>query len=231
MDVVEDLVAACVQAMAETEPRSAVREAVSRAVADPRLAHTFGEPSAGFDILYRSGDLTVLNFTWPPHMRLFPHDHRMWAAIGIYRGREDNRFFRRGGGSIVPAGGKSLDERDVLLLGGDAIHAVENPVGTHTGAIHVYGGDFVAQPRSQWDPNTLVEEPFDLDLVRDEFARAERAPDTARAYDAEPPPTLPGTSAAGGARLVGARIRRSSERPGLRRAPTRGANARTPPSR
>jgi len=191
MDVVEDLVAACVQAMTETEPRSAVREAVSRAVADPGLAHAFGEPRAGFDILYRSDELTVLNFTWPPHMRLFPHDHRMWAAIGIYRGREDNQFFRRADGSIVPSGGTSLDERDVLMLGGDAIHAVENPIGAHTGAVHVYGGDFVAQPRSQWDPRTLAEEPFDLDVVRDEFARAERAADAGRSLDAEIPPTLP----------------------------------------
>ena len=54
MDVVEDLVAACVQAMAEPEPRSAVREALSRAVSDPRLAGAFGEPRAGFDILYLS---------------------------------------------------------------------------------------------------------------------------------------------------------------------------------
>ena len=184
MDVVEDLLTACVQAMAEPEPRAAVRDAVSRAVADPKLARACGEPKAGFDILYRSDDLTVLNFTWPPHMFLFPHDHGMWAAIGIYRGREDNQFFRRAGNSITPSGAKTLDERDVLLLGAEAIHAVENPIGTHTGAIHVYGGDFIAQPRSQWDPSTPGEQPFDLDLVREEFDRAERAADAARTLDA-----------------------------------------------
>ena len=28
---------------------------------------------------------------------LYPHDHRMWAAIGIYAGQEDNAFYRRTG--------------------------------------------------------------------------------------------------------------------------------------
>jgi hypothetical protein len=32
---------------------------------------------------------------WPPEVDLFAHDHNMWAVIGSYGGREDNRFFRR----------------------------------------------------------------------------------------------------------------------------------------
>ena len=28
-------------------------------------------------------------------MTLFPHDHAMWAVIGIYGGREDNIFWKR----------------------------------------------------------------------------------------------------------------------------------------
>jgi hypothetical protein len=29
-------------------------------------------------------------------------------------------------------------------------------------AIHVYGGDFFGTPRSEWDPITLTEQPYDV---------------------------------------------------------------------
>ena len=94
-------------------------------------------------MLYNAPDLTVLDVVWPPLISLFPHNHRMWAAIGIYGGREDNTFYRRQGSAIVASGGKELTEGEVLLLGDDAIHAVHNPARAYTGAIHVYGGDFI----------------------------------------------------------------------------------------
>ena len=64
------------------------------------LAPTVG----GLQLLHHTPELTVINIVWPPHMRLMPHDHRMWALIGIYAGIEDNQFYRRD-----PADG--LDER------------------------------------------------------------------------------------------------------------------------
>ena len=75
----------------------------------------------------------------------------------------------------VPSGGKVLRERDVVLLGDDTIHAVHNPARRCAGAIHVYGGDFIAQPRSQWDEATLTEAPYDHDAVRLAFERADQA--------------------------------------------------------
>ena len=57
----------------------------------------------------------------------------------------------------------------VVVLGESTIHAVANPTGGLTGAIHVYGGDFVEQPRSQWGPGDLVERPFDLDGALRQF--------------------------------------------------------------
>lgn len=172
----DELVKECVEAVSENEPRVAIREVLHRAVAEPRrLAEAFDGHGAGLSVLYNAPDLTVLNVVWPPEMSLFPHDHRMWAAIAIYGGREDNAFFRREGEHIVTSGGKRLQESEVLLLGDDAIHAVENPTRRYTGAIHVYGGDFLGTPRSQWDPETLAEEPYDFEAVRLEFDRAEQA--------------------------------------------------------
>jgi predicted metal-dependent enzyme (double-stranded beta helix superfamily) len=90
----------------------------------------------------------------------------MWAVIGIYTGREDNIFWRRpaspAGNRIEAAGARALSDREAVPLGRDIIHSVVNPIKRLTGAIHVYGGDFFAVPRSEWDPEHLVEQPYDV---------------------------------------------------------------------
>ena len=58
---------------------------------------------------------------------------------------------------------------------GDIIHTVTNPLDRLTGAIHVYGGDFFATPRSEWDPETLVEAPFDVQTTMRLFEEANAA--------------------------------------------------------
>ena len=64
--------------------------------------------------------------------------------------------------SLMAAGATALSEREALPLGRDIIHSVTNPIGRLTGAIHVYGGDFFGVPRSEWDPEQLVELPYDV---------------------------------------------------------------------
>jgi len=172
MDV-DELVAECVGAAAESDPRLAVRAVLERALVDREFLDSWGSPSAGLNTLYHAPDLTQLNVVWPPLVTLFPHDHRMWAAIGIYRCREDNAFYRGDRSRAVPSGGKELVEGDVLLLGAEAIHSVHNPLRVHTGAIHVYGGDFFGEPRSQWDADTLEEAPYDMVAVTRQFDEAE----------------------------------------------------------
>ena len=170
----DDLVGECVRAVADGDARLAVREVLERSLADGSLNDANAHPVGGLKVLYNSADLTVLNVVWPPLFSITPHDHRMWAAIAVYGGREDNAFYRRQGPAIVSSGGKELSKGDVLLLGDDTIHAVANPARAYTGAIHVYGGDFVNTPRSQWDRETLTEAPYDLRAVQHEFDRAEQ---------------------------------------------------------
>jgi predicted metal-dependent enzyme (double-stranded beta helix superfamily) len=92
----------------------AVRDVVARAVEAPEaLVEALGAPQrAGVQALYRSDELTVLNLVWGPRMMVMPHNHEMWAVIGIYTGREDNIFWRRlprgpAGGSRRPEPGRS----------------------------------------------------------------------------------------------------------------------------
>lgn len=167
-------IADCREAVAADPSHKAVREVLACAVADPAAVLAgLGEPArAGVDPLYRSDNLTILNVVWGPRMTIMPHDHRMWAVIGIYTGREDNIFWRRlpaggrgraGHGEIEAAGAKSLGPRDAEPLGREIIHTVTNPLPRLSGAIHVYGGDFYSVTRSEWDPETLTERPYDRD--------------------------------------------------------------------
>jgi len=173
---VDTLLERCKEAIRETDPQRAVRETLLQTLEKPGpVGESLGKHEGGIEILYNAEDLTVLNVVWAPQMFLMPHDHQMWAVIGIYGGVEDNAFFRRREAGIEKAGGRELHESDVIGLGVDAIHSVKNPERIFTGAIHVYGGDFVNQPRSQWDPDTLVERPYDYELIRREFARANEA--------------------------------------------------------
>jgi predicted metal-dependent enzyme (double-stranded beta helix superfamily) len=178
---VESFVSECRGALGEAQPQLAVQELVERAVATPGpIDDAIGAPTkGGFRTLHHSPELTILQFVWPPSVVLFPHDHRMWAAIGIYGGGEDNTFYRRGTDRIEVSGGKRLDAGDVALLGTETIHAVRNPHRGYTAAIHVYGGDYFGTPRSQWD-SAGHEEPFDVDAVRRTLAEAD-----ARAAQAE----------------------------------------------
>ena len=168
----------CRAAIGADPSHKAVREVVARAVSDPAgVLAGIGEPKrAEVQTLYHAPELTILNVVWGPRMTIMPHNHLMWAVIGIYTGREDNIFWRRlpGGtaGKIEAAGAKSLGERDAEPLGRDIIHTVTNPLPRLTGAIHVYGGDFFAVTRSEWDPETLLERRYDAEKAMRLFAEA-----------------------------------------------------------
>jgi predicted metal-dependent enzyme (double-stranded beta helix superfamily) len=170
---VDSFVARCVAAVGEAEPRSAVKEVLAEAMADPvAVARSLPPTRAEIVRLHVSPEVTVLKVVWAPGMRFGPHDHRMWAAIGVYSGGEDNAFFRRTPGTLTGAGGKSLRPGDVALLGDDAIHAVTNPTDAFAGAIHVYGGDFFATERSEWRGYPYRERPYDVDYVLRYFEEA-----------------------------------------------------------
>ena len=177
----DQFIADCRAALAADPSHKVVREVVARAVSEPAaVLDALGEPRrAGLHKLYRSVDLTILNVVWAPMMTIVPHNHHMWAVIGIYTGREDNIFWRRipgRQGKVEAAGAKALCEKDAAPLGPDIIHSVTNPIPRLTGAIHVYGGDFFEPAhRSEWDPETLLEEPWDPARAARRFEEADKA--------------------------------------------------------
>ncbi len=155
----------CRSAVAEDDARRAVHEVVTQAVAKKsRVIAALDEPKrAGVEKLYHASDLTILHLIWGPDMTIMPHDHRMWAVIGIYTGAEDNIFWRREGQRLRAAGARALRAGETAVLGPDVVHSVTNPVRQLTGAIHVYGGDFFGTQRSEWNALTLTEEVYDVE--------------------------------------------------------------------
>lgn len=172
----ERFISQCRAALEESDVHTAINEIVKEAVSTPgQVIRALGEPQqAGVETVYRAPDLTILNVLWGPHMDIHPHDHRMWAVIGIYGGREDNTFYRRSGDGLTRHGIKELDAKDTIPLGETIIHSVSNPLNKITGAIHVYGGDFFETPRSEWNPETFEERPYDVEHTMRVFEESNR---------------------------------------------------------
>ena len=164
----------CIAANKDSNPQEAVKEVLARGVSNPQaMLKAIGEPKeAGLKVFLRSKDLTIFAAAWTPQMNLMPHNHHMWANIGIYTGREDNIIWERNNNSLEAHDVRCLFAGDVATLQTNAIHSVTNPLQRFTGGLHIYGGDFFATERSQWDPETLIEEPSNGDVIRNIFKKA-----------------------------------------------------------
>lgn len=182
-------VADCRDALTDNVPQKAVREVMARALAEAAAVRdTIGMPRAQIQKLHATSDLVLLNVIWAPGMTVMPHNHNMWAIIGMYDGREDNIFWRRvddaPDGRIEAAGAKALSTGECATLGPDLIHSVTNPSMRFSGAIHIYGGDFFNAARSEWNPDTLVEAPYSGEKVMRLFDEANQR----FAGSCDPPP-------------------------------------------
>lgn len=171
---VDQLVADCRATLTEDVPSLAVRDVLNRVLSDTNVADVLGRNEGGLERLHVSDELTILNLVWAPGMRLMPHDHNMWATVCSYGGVEDNEFFRLDGDRLVESGGKSVNEGEVLVLGDDTIHLVQNVTDRLVGTIHVYGGDFFMTPRTEWDPETNEPHPWSPDSTMGKFAEANK---------------------------------------------------------
>jgi len=170
----------CKTAVKADPTHKSVHELVAAAMAEhASVIAALGEPTrAGVTKLYHADDLTVLNLVWGPQQAIQPHNHNMWAVIGMYGGREDNVFWRRVEGSedgrIEAASAKSLSTGDCAPLGKDIIHTVLNPTMKLAGALHVYGGDFFGAHRSEWCPENLTEREMDVQASVRAFEEANK---------------------------------------------------------
>lgn len=160
---VDVFVAECESALEETQPMLAIKGILERAIARPTEVAAALKADAGVAVLHRDEKLTVVSVVVPPGLPAsLPHDHRMWALVGIYGGQENNQFFRRDAKGLVESGGRSITTSEALAMGDDTIHAIRNPLDhSSLAAIHVYGGDLIGAERSMWTKPDFTEMPYD----------------------------------------------------------------------
>ena len=66
-------------------------------------------------------------------------------------------------GAMPPAPGAGILRQPG---GADLIHSVTNPTAGFTAALNVYRDDFFRDDRSEWEPETLIEQPFNLERAK-----------------------------------------------------------------
>jgi predicted metal-dependent enzyme (double-stranded beta helix superfamily) len=170
----ENFIAQCRELASQADSHKHIKNLLDDALKDPVSIMTeLGKPaSAGFDVLYSSNNLSIINFVWAPGMELHAHNHNLWAVIGIYIGAEENTFYVRRNNTIVKQNSKNITAGNAVMLGREVIHSVKNATEQFTGGIHIYGGDFINIERSQWDQSSFKESAYDMEDTRKIFADA-----------------------------------------------------------
>ena len=166
----ENIVAECRGAVELPSPQAEVMAVLDAAANDPAVGKAISALTSFQTLqdleLHRSEELTVLAGALPPGFRAAPHNHNIWSVVAVCGGQEDNQFFERDDDGLRQVGEASVIAPGVLANDPEAIHAIANPLDVPLLALHAYGGDLFATPRSNWDPETNEEIPFDWEKVK-----------------------------------------------------------------
>jgi 3-mercaptopropionate dioxygenase len=123
-------------------------------------------------LLYRSADrsLSLFSLVVPPGSKTPIHDHLAWGLVGLYRGTQDEEFYRPGDGTIELTRRRPLEPGDyyALLPPVDDVHCVRTTSDTTSVSIHLLANDTGCVARHTYDEATGAPTPF-----RSGYANAE----------------------------------------------------------
>jgi len=160
----------CKRALDDQNPQKGVEAIILDATKNQSVANAIAGRTRFSDLadlcIYRDETLTLLAGALPPGFKAAPHNHNLWSVVGVCSGQEDNTFFARDGAGLKPTGTATVIGPGVLSNDADVIHAIRNPLDKPLLALHAYGGDLFATPRSNWNPDTGEEIPFNWKKVR-----------------------------------------------------------------
>jgi len=163
--VFEKLIDRCRQVIDLPDAQSRIEAIVLQAVSDPDIVDAISRRTKFADLedlaIHRSKKLTLLAGALPAGFGAAPHNHNLWSVVGVGAGQEDNTFFERDGDGLRQTAVVSVPAPGVIANSADVIHSIRNPLDTALVALHAYGGDLFAVARSNWDPQTHEEIPFD----------------------------------------------------------------------
>lgn len=134
-------------------PLEAVIDLMARTLADPAAIPVPDLPE-NETMLFEDETVSIWHERFLPAEVLPPHDHGMFAVLGVYRGAESNRLYRPGGGALRPAGELILRAGEFHVFGPGDVHAVTALGGAPSLGLHVYLGPLTRVARSLYDWET-----------------------------------------------------------------------------
>jgi predicted metal-dependent enzyme (double-stranded beta helix superfamily) len=109
-------------------------------------------------LLFRAADrsLCLFSLVVPPGAMTPIHDHLAWGLIGVYRGTQDEEFYRPGGGAIECTRRRPLQAGDhyVLLPPRDDVHRVRTTSAETSVSVHLLANDTGCTSRHTFDERT-----------------------------------------------------------------------------
>jgi predicted metal-dependent enzyme (double-stranded beta helix superfamily) len=142
-------------------------------LADPNwLPPSYQEPAAGSGmggvigqwLVFRAADrsLSLFSLVVVPGAMTPVHDHLAWGLVGVYRGNQDEEFYRPGGGRLELVRRRPLDPGDfyALLPPRDDVHRVRTTSEQTSVSIHLLSNDTGCVWRHTYDEQTGEASPF-----------------------------------------------------------------------
>ncbi len=123
-------------------------------------------------LLFRAADrsLCLFSLVVPAGSQTPIHDHLAFGLVGLYRGAQDEEFYRPGDGTIELVRQRPLSPGDyyVLIPPTDDVHRVRTTSAETSVSIHLLANDTGCVDRHTYDPRTGAARPF-----RSGYANAE----------------------------------------------------------
>jgi predicted metal-dependent enzyme (double-stranded beta helix superfamily) len=130
-------------------------------------------------LVFRGADRTLSLFSLvvPPGAMTPVHDHLAWGLVGVYKGNQDEEFYRPGGGRLELLRRRPLEPGDfyTLLPPRDDIHRVRTTSPETSVSIHLLANDTGCVWRHTYDEQTGKVNPFRSGYVNAECFNGNQA--------------------------------------------------------
>ena len=115
-------------------------------------------------LIFRAADrsLSLFSLVVPPGAMTPVHDHLAWGLVGIYRGNQDEEFYRPGEGRLELVRQRPLEPGDfyTLLPPRNDVHRVRTTSAETSVSIHLLANDTGCVWRHTFDERTGEASPF-----------------------------------------------------------------------
>jgi len=125
-------------------------------------------------MLFEDDTVSVWICRFDPYSVVPPHEHKMNAFIGVFKGREKNHFFKIDTNGLKYQSTQIIDAGQMTSIGTDGLHAVVAEGDEDCYSLHVYTGPLSKVKRSLFDWDTGQA----LEFTEENFSRLKRAPNT-----------------------------------------------------